>query len=216
MMLSRFINSLFKNIELIVHEELNRKQVTHREVLDVMVAFSISGEGTNVLLERIFEIIYPNLVDGEYDRHDLELIISHFPQEFWKDSSIHHGKQKNFNETIANLLLKEIDKSSSRELLSFFQAFSLAPKFPKDLLNRLLNRFATLIEANRLSNIEFMNFIELYALMVKSSSDGSSSAEVDSVLLFKIASEYLDKNYSSGTMKFDLREVAELYWIYAT
>lgn len=154
-------------------------------------------------------------MDGKYDRHDLELIISHFPQDFWRDSSLHSGKQKNFNETIAKLLLEEIENSSTRELLSFFQAFSLTPKFPKELLNRLLNRFATLIESNKLTSGEFMNFIELYALMIKNSNK-DSNVEIDSSLIIQISSQYLNKNYSEGLMKFDLREVAELYWIYAT
>jgi len=204
--------TLFKNIELVIHEEMNRKNVDEREVLDILVGFSISGEATNVLLERIIEIIYPNLQSGKYTLHDLELIINYFPQELWAESPLHKEKANKFNLMISSIILQEIDKFSNRELLSFFQAFSNSFVFPPKLLNKLLNSLVGKIRQEELTKKEFMDFLEIYALLV--SGDHSSAKSIDSHLLMTFASEYIQKKHSKGELNLNFQQVVQLYWVY--
>ncbi|CAI2364914.1 unnamed protein product [Moneuplotes crassus] len=206
--------TLFRNLELVIHEELNRNNVSIRETLDILCAFSISGEASNVLLERIFEMIYPNLYQGKFNKHDLELIINHFPQDFWENSFEHSSKMNSFNGMIAEKLEEEVEGSSNRELLSFFQAFSNLKNFPKALLNKLLNRFVKMIEHNQMTKQELMNFLEIYAIMLQT--DPLKAKELDSELLFAIVSKNIEDNFLKKKFKFSLQEIAVLYWIYAT
>ena len=68
---------LFINLELFVQEHLNRKNIDHREAIDVLVSFSIAGEGSNLLYERIAEQIEPALKESKYTLHDIELIVNY-------------------------------------------------------------------------------------------------------------------------------------------
>jgi hypothetical protein len=204
--------TLFRNIEMVIHEELNRGSIDHREILDVLIGFSIAGEATDVLLERILEVIYPNLKEGKYTLHDLELIINHFPQELWVNSPNHKAKATEFNQTIADIILKEVDKFSNRELISFFQAFSNTPRIPRNLLNKMLNRFTNLAKNDSLLKKEFLDFLEIYAIMVKG--DPEYLETVNSGLLLSVASEYISKRHKDGSISFDFHDLTELFWIY--
>lgn len=204
--------TLFRNLELVIQEELNRNTINHREALDVLCAFSISGEATNILLERIFEIIYPSLQERKYTKHDLELIINHFPQEFWQNSLEHGGKRDSFNYMISELLKGEITGADTRELLSFFQAFSRSENFPRELMNKILNEFATLLESNKLDKKQLLEFVEIYTIMIQE--NGSISSELDSSLLFSIISKNILNNYKSQNFEVSFQQLAMLYWGY--
>lgn len=205
---------LFNNLELVVHNELNKGAIDHREIIDVLVSFSISGECSNILNERILEILMPNLKEGKYTLHDLELIINYFPQTFWTESLLHNSGKTQFNETIADLVLPEVEKMSKHNLFSFFQAFSRTPKFPSELLNKMLNQFVELMDQNKLTKSEFIQFLEIFAIMVDN--DTVKQNQVDSVLLIKIASEFIATNLGKSEYLFTFDEVTELYWIFGT
>ena len=204
-------NTLFRNLELVVQEELNRNNINHREAIDILVSFSISGECTNILLERVLEIILPRLKESKYTRYDLELIINYFPQTFWMNSRLHNDKQDYFNNTIASIVLKEVDDFSNHELLSFFQAYSQAEKFPPELLNKMLNTIASKIENNMFTKDQFMNFLEIYAIMMN---NDSGANKVDSELLLSIISNFISKNHKDPNYEFTFDDIAELFWIY--
>ncbi|CAI2365135.1 unnamed protein product [Moneuplotes crassus] len=206
--------TVYKNIELVLHEELDRGSIDSKEILIVLKCFSIAEEGSEVLYERIFEMIYPNLSERKYNKHDLEIILNYFPQDFWSNSMTHSSKMNSFNGLIAESLNGEIDNSSNKELLSFFRAFSSSTNFPPKILNKLLNKFVSLIENSQVNQKELMGFLEIYAMMIQD--NPQKSVELNSKLLFSIVSKNIEENYLSNTYDFSFQELAVLYWVYAT
>lgn len=194
----------FQNTEMTLHELMNRKTVDHREALDILTSFSIAGEGTDILYERLTELIEPALKEGKYTIHDIELIINYLPVEIWENSKI--------GELIAKLVIDELDKFSTKDLLSFFQAYSNSQTIHKDLFNKMLNTFAKKIEGDKLTKEELFNFLEIYAIMIYRMN--SKRDELNSTALLKIVSKHIDKKYQKQEMDFTLSEIAELYWIY--
>lgn len=134
---------LFLNLDLFVHEHLNRKNFDHREAIDILVSFSIAGEGSNLLYQRIAELIEPALNESKYTLHDIELIINYIPLELWEQTKIH--------EVVPKMMMSEVDKLTIKEQLSFFQAFSAAPKIPKEFFNKLMNKMINEIEKDKMS-----------------------------------------------------------------
>ena len=195
---------LFVNLELYVQEHLNRKTIDHREAIDVLISFSIAGEGTNLLYERISELVIPALKQGKYTFHDIELIVNYMPTEYWEQSKIY--------QLIPQLIINEIDKFNNKEILSFFQAFSYAPQVPKELFNKLINKFIKEVNKDNASKEEIFSFLEIYAIMIDAMR--AKADDFDSKLLLGLISKHIYKKYLLKSLQFSLSEIAELYWIY--
>ena len=109
-----------------------------------------------------------------------------------------------------NLIIDEIDKFTTKDILSFLKAFTRAPKIPKDLFNKLLNKFVRDIELNMVQKDDLIEFIETYALIV----DEMKEQQLDTKLLLSFISKHIHKMYSSKIYKFSLSELTKIYWVY--
>ena len=128
----------------------------------------------------------------------------YIPLELWEHTKIH--------EIIPKMIVNEIEKLTVKESLSFFQAFSTAPKIPKDFFNKLMNKLINEIEKDKMSKADIFNFLEIYAIMLTTVK--SKGSIFDSKLLMSLISKHIYKKYLAKSYEFSLNDVAELYWVY--
>ena len=119
-------------------------------------------------------------------------------------------EETGINELILSQITNDIGNFTTKNMLLFFKAFTSASKIPKELFNKLLNKFVREIEMENISKEELISFLEIYGSMI----DNMKGQLLDSKLLLSLISKHIGKMYKAKTYKFDLSELTKLYWVY--
>ena len=75
--------TLYNNLEIRVLDMNYKKMFTSREALDMIVSYSISEEGSNILYLHMISLMLQ--AEEPYSLTEIEMILNYFPHGIWAE-----------------------------------------------------------------------------------------------------------------------------------
>ena len=168
---------VFQNVEKVIEDNWSevRDSFSIKELITVLVGFSIAQEGSDYFYESLGESLLAHA--NEMEISDIDCFLNTYPHELWTKSELMKQRPDlliSCYDHIFNKLLTELPKINKELFLSLLQGFlSVHPTLYKS--NTLLNTFIMcsmkMISNKQLTDEEVTKFLELLSEYVQSNTN---------------------------------------------